>query len=336
MDDLEHAFALRAQSALNLLTGQANTAGPTAKKARAFIEIARTMITHRQKDVALNVLRRSTNPLVEKAVAEVIDADGVFAGELAQLLAASYVQSVAQFSLLDQLMRFGRVLPKALRQVMIASDTVGNSVAEGLPKPVRNLNLNVGDIQPVKSTALIVMTNELARFAGPEGQAMFEAELAKCVTRAVNQGVMDAFSDSGSSTVAAGADALASMRAGLAAAEGSEAYIVAVNVADANYLVTHEANRGMSPRGGEFAPGIHVVTIDGLVGQRVFPASRFAFWDGGLEIKSSDVASLDMRDSLDDPAQMTSLFQTDSTAILAERYWNIVGPTDGVVAVEGS
>lgn len=336
MDDLQHAYALRAKSALDLLTGQANTAGPTAKKARAFIEIAHTALGHRQKEVALNVMRNSHNELVQKAVAEVLDIDGIWAGPLAQELARSYVASVAQFSLLDQLMKYGRVLPKSLRQVMIASDTVGNAVLEGDPKPVRNLSLNLGTVQPINSVALIVMTNELARFAGPEGQAMFEAELSKAVTRAMNQGVMDAFSDSGSSTVAAGADALASMRAGLAAVEGSEAYVVAVNQADANYLVTVDGNRSMTPRGGELFPGIHCVTVDGLIGQRIFPASRFAFWDGGLEIKASGVADVDMRDSPSDPATLTSLFQTDTTAVRAERLWNILGPTDGVIHVEGA
>lgn len=253
MDDLEFAYAARAQSALGLLTGQDNRAGPTAKKAQAFVEIARTMITHRQKETALNVMRNSNNELVKKSVAETIDADGVFAGELAQLLAASYIQSIAQYSLLDMLMKYGRTIPAALRQVLIASDSTGNSVAEGGPKPIINLGLSLGDVTPIKSTAMVVLSDELARFTGPEGEALFERELRQAVLRAVNQGVLDAFSDSGSSTIAAGSDALASLRAGLAAAGGSEGYIVAMGQADATFLTTHEANRGMGPRGGEFA-----------------------------------------------------------------------------------
>lgn len=335
MDDLSLAYVARAQSALNLLAGN-STAGPSKAKAAAFIEIAKTMIAHRQKSTALNVLRNSHTELVKKAVAEVIDANGVFAGELAQLLAASYIQSIAQFSLLDQLMRFGRTIPAALRHVLIASDSVGNSVAEGSPKPVINLGLSLGDVQPIKSTAMVVLSDELARFTGPEGAALFERELRQAVLRAVNAGVLDAFSDSGSSTVTAGSDALASLRAGLAAAGGSEGYVVAMGQADATFLATHEANRGMGPRGGEFAPGVNIVTVDGLIGMRVFPASQFAIWDNGLQIKSSDAAAIDMRASPSAPYEMTSMWQTNSTAILAERSWNIVAPADSVIFVEGA
>lgn len=334
MDVIERAYAHRAAAALTMLTEAEN---PTETKAAAFVEIARTMLAHnRQKDVALNVLKASRNEWVSKAVAEVLDVDGIFAGPAAQTLAEAYVASIAQFSLLDQIMKYAKTIPANLRSVIIASDSVGNTVTEGSPKPTLNLSLNLGDVTPIKSTAMIVMSNELARHTSAAGRAMFERELESAVTRALNAAVLAAFVDSGTSVVAAGANPLASLRAGLQAAGGSNGFVVAVNQSDAHYLATTVENRGMGVRGGEFAPGIHVVAVDGMSGMQVFPASRFAVWDGGMQIKSSGEATVDMRAAPAAPYELVSMFQTDSTAVLAERWWNVVGPTDGVVSVEAS
>lgn len=337
MDSLSQAYVARAQSALNMLAGE-DSRTPVERGAAAFIEIAKTVAQYqRQPETALVVLKASHSELVQKAMAEVLDVNDVFAGPAAQVLAQHYVASVAQFSLLDQLLRYATVIPGNMRQVMFGSGSVGNTVVEGGPKVTLNLSLNLGDTIPIKSVALVVMSNELARFAGEAGRRMFAQELERAVVRAANAAVMAAFVDSGSSVVAAGANPLESMRAGLQAATGSQGYVVAMNESDAAYLATVVENKGgMGPRGGEFAPGINVVAVDGMSGMLVFPASRFAMWDGGLRITSSGEASVDMRASPADPYEQTSLYQTNSTAVLAERLWQVVGSTDGVVSVEAS
>lgn len=223
-----------------------------------------------------------------------------------------------------------------MRLVMIASDSVGNMVLQGAPKPVIDLSLNLGDVDPLKAVAIVVMSNELARATGEEGARLFERELREATTRAMNAAVLTAFVDSGSSVVAAGADPLASMRAGLLAAGPSTGYVVAMPHGEAAWLATTAENRGMGPRGGEFAPGIHVVAVNDMVGMRVFPASRFALYDGGLRVAASEVATIDMRDSPESPATPTSLFQTNSSALICERLWHVVGDTSGVVTVEAS
>lgn len=332
MDVIEKSYLFRAQSALSALT---ETATPTETKAQAFIEIAATLARHQQPQTALNVLQKHGNELVAKAAAHVIDINGIFAGPQAQILAENYVASIAQYSLLDQLLRYAKVIPPNMRKVLIGGASVGNSVTEGAPKPTLSLSLNLSDVDPIKSTALIVLSNELARHTSEAGRRMFEAELERAITRAVNSAVLAAFLDSGSTVVAAGADPLASLRAGLQAAIPSSGYVCAVSTGAANYLATCTENWGMTPRGGQFAPGIDVVAVDDMSGMRIFPASNFALWDGGLQIKSSGEAAIDLRTSPTAPYEPTSLFQTDCTAILAERFWNIAGDTSGVVTVEG-
>lgn len=337
MDSLSKAYLARAQSALALMQGE-DSRTPVERGADAFVEIAMQMAKHqRQPETALTVLRASHNDLVQKAMAEVLDIDDVFAGPQAQVLAANYVQSVGQFSLLDQLLRYATVIPGNLRQVMFGSSSVGNTVVEGGPKVTLNLSLNLGDTVPIKSVAMVVASNELMRFTGEASRRMFAQELEKAVIRAANSAVLAAFVDSGSSVVAAGANPLASMRAGLRAATGSAGYVVAMNESDAAELSTYVENKGgMSPRGGEFSPGVHVVAVDGMSGMQIFPASRFAMWDGGLRLTSSGEAAVDMRASPSDPFELTSLYQTNSTAVMAERLWNIVGSLEGVVSVEAS
>lgn len=336
MDHLSQAYVARAQSALNMLAGE-DARTPIQRGADAFLEIARVMLQHRQKQTALTVLQAHHNEAIQKASAHIIDIDGLFAGPQAQILAENYIASISQRSLLDQLLRFARVIPKDLRHVLIASDSIGNSVTEGSPKPTMDLSLNLQDTVPVKSVALIVMSNELARHTSEAGRKMFADELERAVVRAMNQAVLTAFADSGSSTVAAGADALASLRAGLAALGGTDAAVVAVNQADAAWLATSSSNSGgMGLRGGTFVPGVEIVTVDDHVGMTLFPASRFGLWDGGLQVKSSGETAIDMRASPADPYEMVSMFQTDSTAVMAERMWQIVGPADGIVSVEGA
>lgn len=333
MDCIEKSYLFRAQSALSVLT---ETATPTQTKAAAFKELARTMIQHPQFETALNVLRNSPDEHIVKAVAQTLDADTLWSGPLAQELARGYVETIGQFSLFDMIGKYARRLTPLMRQCVIASDSVGNMALEGAPKPVIDLSLTLGDTDPLKACAIVVLSVELARATGPEGAALFERELSKAVTRAMNAAMLALFNDSGTSAVAAGADALASLRAGLAAAGPSEGYVCAVNTADANFLVTCQENRGATPRGGEFAPNVHLVTVDDLVGMIIFPASRFSIFDGGMRIASTGQGDVDMRDTPESPAVLTSLFQTNSTGILVERYYNVVGDTSGVVSVEGA
>lgn len=333
MDVIERAYAHRAAAALTMLT---EAKSPSETKAAAFKELARTMIQHPQFGTALNVLKNSPNELVSKAVAQTLDADTLWSGPLAQELARNYIESIGQFNLFDLIGRYARRLTPLMRTCMIATAAVGDMVTEGSPKPVKDLSLSLGDVEPLKACAIVVLSAELARATGPEGAALFERELAKAVTRAMNTAMLALFNDSGTSAVAAGADALASLRAGLVAAGPSEGYVVAVNTADANFLVTCQENRGATPRGGEFAPNVHLVTVDDLVGMRVFPASRFNIFDGGMRIASTGQGDVDMRDTPESPAVLTSLFQTNSTGILVERYYNVVGDTSGVVSVEGA
>src|SRR5690606_6824487 len=128
----------------------------------------------------------------------------------------------------DSLRKYARVLPTSSRSVMIAADAVGDLVAEGHPKPVKKLSLSIGEAEPTKAVGLVVLTEELATAAGPEGRRLFEAELAAAVVRASNASVLSALANADTVTVPGTGDPLADLRAGLQAAGPSHGYVVAM------------------------------------------------------------------------------------------------------------
>src|SRR5690606_4323305 len=96
-----------------------------------------------------------------------------------------------------------------------------------------------------------------------------------------------------------------------------------------------ENRAGMGVLGGTFVPGVEVVAIDSMTGLAVIPASRYAAYDAGIELRSADHSSVDMREDLASPAELTSLWQTDSSGLILERQWMVAGSTP-IVLVGGS
>ena len=327
MDPIQSAHLTRARSALD----RALTDATTAENAQAF-EAAAWAILRSGAGDTLQALRASTNPIVSKAAAHgTFDFDG---DETVAELVASYLASIAPLSIIDQLKRYARVLPVNGRRVMIASDAVGDVVAEGDPKPVRRLNLSMGDVEPSKACGIVVLTQELANAAGPEGRRLFEHELAASVARASNASILGALVNSNTIGVSGTGDPLADLRAGLQAAGPSHGYVVAAPAGDVVDLATRVENRGgMGVRGGSFVPGVEIVAVDDATAITVIPASRIALWDGGLELRSAEHASVDMRDTPESPAELVSLWQTNSLGLLLERKWHLA-QADDVVVVE--
>lgn len=329
MDALEFAALHRARSALNMITSP--NSGPA--QAKAFVDFALTLSRHAQADQAVTALRNHSNSAV-KAVAESTVLAPWNSGDVT-VLAASYLASIAELSLLDSIKKFARILPVGISYAMIASDAVGDVIAEGDPKPVKNMALSLGDVEPTKSASILVWTQELARAGGDELRRLFETELAATVARATNCQTLQLLINSNTETVAGTGDPLTDLRIGLHAAGASNGYVVAAPASDVADLATRAENRGgMAVRGGTFIPGVDIVAIDDLENMHVIPASRLALLDHGLQIRPAEHASVDMRDTPESPAILTSLWQTNCIGLLIERNWHLGGDTSGVVIVE--
>ena len=194
----------------------------------------------------------------------------------------------------------------------------------------------MADAEPTKSVATVVLSRELLAIGGDAVRKLFETELAAAVTRCANEAILDVLTDSSATFVSGTGDPLQNLRTALRAAPASDSFVVAMPSGQVADLATRVENRGgMSVRGGTFAPGIEVVAIADLNDMVCIPASRCALWLGGVEMRSAEHATVDLRDTPTDPATPTSLWQTGSVGLLIERQWHIA-QVDGVVIVEGA
>lgn len=334
MDPLIFAQMQRARSALDAAIST-NGLAAIKTKAAAFVEAAAIIMRDRHGNQAARHLQHSKNPEVQRAFAHALDGD-LWTGPDAQSLAASYLASIAEGSLLDQIARYGVSLPLDQRRGIVASGMVGNMATEGAPRVVQNLDLSdllTGD--PAMAVALIVLSEDLVRASGEAGLALFEAELRKAVTRAMNLTVLTALTTTSAPIVTGTGDPLADLRAGLRAAPASEGYVVAASTAYCIDLATRTENRGgMGVRGGTFVEGVHIVPVDSIEGLRIIPASHVAMIDGGLQASSTGEASVNMADTPTSPSQQVSLFQTNSLGLMAAREFLVASNEDLVVVTE--
>ncbi|CAB3901171.1 hypothetical protein LMG26691_04498 [Achromobacter animicus] len=337
MDALEYAALNRARTALDTMADSA-VGRNQHQQAKAFVDLALMTIQYDNANNLLAALKRHGNPVVRKAVAESTQIWSELWGDgNISHMASAYLATIAEQSILDQIKKYARVLPRNLPRIMIASDAVGDLVAEGDPKPVKNLTGTTADAEYSKSAAIIVMTKELALVGGPELRRLFEVELEQTVARATNKAVLAALINSNTATVQGTGDVLTDLRAGLRAAEPSYGYVVAAPAADVRDLATRVENRGgMSVRGGTFVPGVEVVAIDDATDMQIIPASRIVMLDDGVRVRTAEHASLDMRDTPQSPAQMVSLWQTNCLGLLIERSWDIAQGAEVVVVESGS
>lgn len=340
MDALEQAMALRAAGALQALTGDL----PNRRKAAAgFLEVAKAVMLEpdaRRQRAAVEGLAGHPNEYVSKAATAALNYGEDLNGADGPLRAAAdaWISSIPEQGALDAIARFAVTLPPGTRRVTLAAGDVADSATEGFPIAIRRPGLSGGDVAMTKSTAMFVMTKEFAMTGGDAVLALIDKELGASITRAVNRGVAEHFTDSNAITIPISGDALADLRAGMQAAGPSLGYVVIAHAGlVADLACRAEAGSNFGIRGGEFKPGVWICAVDDAdQPMLIIPASRCALFDGGLEVRPAGHASVQMTD---DPtgaaAEMVSLFQTGSVAVLAERQWHIGGDAVAVI-VEGS
>ena len=120
MDPISFAQLHRAQSQI-----QAALSDSSARaKSAAFIAAAFVILAHDKNTDGRAALRNHANTLVQKAAAHAT-LDAEWNGSLADL-AANYLASAPEPSLLDAIARYARPIPTTSRQILVASDAVGD------------------------------------------------------------------------------------------------------------------------------------------------------------------------------------------------------------------
>lgn len=246
--------------------------------------------------------------------------------------------------------------------VRIAGQTTGGNaywVGEGAPKPLTAFDFTATELRWNKIATIAVLTNELIRFSDPSAERLVRDGLAAAVIERADIDFIDptktAVANVSPASITNGATAIAStgstaedVRADIQAlwapfiaarnAPRNAVYIMDSTTALALSLMQNPLGQaeypGITMNGGTFM-GVPVVVSDYLpvssAGGIVVLVNASDIWladDGQVTIDVSREASLQMLDNPTNnsatgtPTTMVSMFQTNSTAFLAERYIN--------------
>lgn len=325
-DPIATAHLMRAEKAIgDALAGYGRPA-TVHQKAAAFIAGAFTMARAGDLETLAKQLENHADTLVQKASAGVTDTWGD--GPVAEL-AAAYVATYADSSILDSIARYAMPIPERLNRAMIATGATANIVGEGELKATTTLDVSLAPDVQTKVVALAVLSNEVAHLGGDAAVQLFEAELTRALLREVNAAVLGLVVDTSAIIVPATGDWIADLRAGLAAAPAAHGYVAVAAPGVVAALVASEVNKGGAGiAGGELLPGVSVVPVEGAIGLTIIPASRHAIRDHGLVIRQARHATVEIN------GQAVSLWQSNLRGVLAERAFDLVPGPDPVVIVQ--
>jgi hypothetical protein len=299
---------------------------------RYFVALAKCIARNAHAEDLARDLEETIYPKAEdfiSSVRAVQGMDAAFATPGAQALAESYLGAIADGSLLDSILRFARPIPRQLDHLLIASGATASIVAEGGLKPATSINLDSTSLSaPIKAAGMVVMSEELGRLPGKAAIQLFEIELRTAVLKAINASVLSALT---MTPEPATGSALGDLKAGIAAAEQSEGYVVAAAPWVVRELAFASESR-MGIAGGDFMGGLVVVPVDGLASMIVIPASRLAVEDWGLVLRNARHATIELAPlpTADAASVLTSLWQENLIGLMVERSYRMIAPANAV------
>jgi len=292
--------------------------------------------------------RRARSQLILRAaVSAGTTSDAAWAGSLAdyRIAVASFSDAMRSVSLLDAMMPFAARVPLRTRVVVATAAAIGGAVAAGAIKPATRLNLSAGDMLERKASTLIVISEELIHGISPtDAVDLIHRELRGATARAATQELLSVIGTGSPSHTSTDAP-LADLRAmlAIAAITGSPAsrYFLVVSAALASQLATWpDSTTGgpafplMTPTGGTIQ-GVTVIATDAPIAADtayLVDAAQVALAAESFVISTAAHASLQMDDApTAGPTTLVSLWQSNSQAILAERFFGVLRLRDEAV-----
>jgi len=243
-------------------------------------------------------------------------------------------------------------LPVRTRVGITVSPVTGAVRGEGNAVPVSPIQLSNVTLQPVNASSLIVVTDELIRNISAAGQAALSRALMGAVSDAVDGAWLDAIVSTGTTSNPSGGgtavDAKSDLRTALLAVNSvgmaKPYWISSVDVAKKASTLTDTAGLdafpAMSATGGEMA-NLPAIVSSGVPAGELYlvDASGIAADGGPVTVRASSQADvlMDSAPTMDSDtptgAQMTSMFQSNSTALLANAWIAAQVLRDDAVAV---
>lgn len=292
--------------------------------------------------------------VIRSAVSAGTMADAAWAGNVAgyNAIAAGFIESLRSLSVFDRLLADGAVrrIPLRTRLAISTVATVGSEVGEGVNIPVSSMAFAASGLDSRKVQALIAVTNEVLDGTTSAGAALLSTELRGGVASATDAAFLASLL-TGAPTIDGSASPLADLGNLLDVVNTtgtSKPYLV-VAPRTANRLATkattggEQAFPGMTPQGGEIA-GVPVLVSS----QAPTDSSGHSavLIDGSAIVGDSDTVAVDASENAalqlaSNPASgaqsLVSMFQTNSTALLATRWFGFeLIRSNGVAVLSGA
>lgn len=210
----------------------------------------------------------------------------------------------------------------------------------GKPVPLSALTLESPELSERKACGIVVVTDEIARSGDGAAQALISRELRNAVAAAVDKEFMSIIGTGVTPATASGATALAALsdlRAMLATvnttAVGKLYWVMSPDVANRAATLTTTTGSpvfpGLGPVGGELLMLPALVSSEVAAGTLyLVDGSGIAASSEAITLSASNEVSLEMLDSalaqdsiVGTGANLVSMFQTNSTAILAKSWF---------------
>jgi HK97 family phage major capsid protein len=270
----------------------------------------------------------------------------------ARVISTSFQTLLRNSSLFFRLLDNGLVrVPLRTRVGFTAASATAFVVGEGAAVPLSRMEIAGNVLEPTKVAALVVLTDEMIRSGGSDAEALIARELRRAVSHTVDEAFLAIAADNAPSTPSAGpdaADAMADLRTLLTAVQPSaESRLLFAMSAD----VGRAAATLLTATGGRLFPlmgpvGGTMIDVPAMVVDAMEPgtlalldAAGIAGNAGLVTVEASNDTTVEMESEPDGDSTtptattLVSMFQTNSTAILARATFGVHRFRDDAVAV---
>jgi hypothetical protein len=270
-----------------------------------------------------------------------------------QTLASAFLESLRSFGAFDRMLGSMRRVPMRTR---VGSSTVGitaTTTGQGQFKPISKLILSGTTIDELKAVAVLVTTNELARFGDNVAGDLFAVELSNAVATETDETFISVLTSGATSNGSSGVTAehvrndLRGMLAAITTNSRSQLFLLTTSAIAKTLSVLH-TNAGdaafpnLNFNGGTIS-GIQVIVSDGVPSGTMLlaDAQQICAASETIQLSATNEAVVAMDTAPDSPAAastlMTSLWQNNLTGLKAERVFGVQKlTTTGVCVLTGA
>ena len=306
-----------------------------------------------------NASKRVVSIFEKTAVAAGSLADPAWAGNLADFSAAvtAFSESLRNAGAFDAMLPSMVAVPLRDRIGVISAGASASQTGEGLPTPLTRLSVTAPRLEAMKATVLVALSEDALRFAAPTINDLLARELRSAIAITTDTSFLTtitagiaALTSSGITATDVRAD-LRDLASALKTGAGSRLFLIVESATAKGLSLMGDTNGGAAfPNvrvdGGEIG-GITVVVSDGLSAGTVVlvDASGVAVGSDAITLAVARDAALEMLDSALTQASVTgspptsvgttlvSMFQTNSVALRALRFFGAARLRDDAVAV---